>query len=176
LPEWLAFFRFCKTIPVVSVEMSIQSTLLLLLPAWATLLLLSIAVYGFQNNPRNPCSQVWIHIPQRYPLQLKTLNSVPREIIFRRSRIRLFASAQDQDASTTDHVNGDGSSPLDHDTEEFRVSFNEMEIQEQQDYDKSSAIDETSWSYWSTGFQLVQAGAVGATTGLLVAIFKLVRP
>lgn len=38
---------------------------------------------------------------------------------------------------------------------------------------EQSQISE-SRSYWSTGAQLIQAGAVGATTGLLVALFKLV--
>jgi hypothetical protein len=146
--------------------------LCLFMSAWASFLLLSIAVTGFQNKQRNPSSQ--FQVPKRNPLP-STLNSISREELFRRSWTRLSASTQDQDASTSDHVNGDASSFVEFNTEPVRLVFDDVEIQRQQNDDASSEIVGTSWSYWSTGSQLVQAGAVGATTGLLVAIFKLVR-
>jgi hypothetical protein len=147
--------------------MRIDSAQWLLVSAWATLLRFSMVASGFQNQPRKPWSQFEIHIPQTHRLQpLLPLNTISREKEYCRARIRLSASAsaQDQDASTSDHVYGDVASPtsVENDTEEFHLSFN------------ASEIVETSWSYWSTGSQLMQAGAVGATTGLLVAIFKLV--
>jgi hypothetical protein len=40
--------------------------------------------------------------------------------------------------------------------------------------DGPSGSSNYSWSYSTTAFELTQAGAVGATTGLLVAVFKLV--
>jgi hypothetical protein len=154
--------------------MRMQSTLHLLVSPWATLLLLSIAASGFQNNPRTPWSQFGIHVHvqlrQPLPLSLNTMSQLPR------SRIRPSASTHDQDASTSDYVNGDTSCSVARHTEEFQHSFDEMEIQNRQENnDTPLEIARTSWSYWSTGSQLVQAGAVGATTGLLVAIFKLVR-
>jgi hypothetical protein len=160
--------------------MRIDSAQWLLVSAWATLLRFSMVASGFQNQPRKPWSQFEIHIPQTHRLQpLLPLNTISREKEYCRARIRLSASAsaQDQDASTSDHVYGDVASPtsVENDTEEFHLSFNAMEETYREQNDEiPSEIVETSWSYWSTGSQLMQAGAVGATTGLLVAIFKLV--
>lgn len=164
----------CLSLPLCVVWTTVLLLLLLLL-------ILSYSVDGFQGaQQQSHRSHFQIHYTsQGYKLST-TLSQRRRGCS--NPRIHLSASTQNQDAPKPNHVNGDASSSSsapapteDHENlqNELRVAVNEMELNGQEE--NGVEPSEVPWSYWSTGSQLVQAGAVGATTGLLVAIFKLVR-
>lgn len=144
------------------------------------LLVLSYSVDGFQKGQLSHRPNFQIHYAsQTYKLSTKLSQ---QRIWCSNARMQLSASTQGQDAPKSNHVNGDASSSSSAPTPteshenlqgEFRLAVREMELNRQEENDIEPS--EAPWSYWSTGSQLVQAGAVGATTGLLVAIFKLVR-
>jgi hypothetical protein len=86
----------------------------------------------------------------------------------------------DERSVMTEPANGSSSSSSSSSSNFGDDSINNNEVETETDLQPGTAGDGPSgssnyyWSYSTTGFELTQAGAVGATTGLLVAVFKLV--
>jgi hypothetical protein len=157
--------------------MKTQSRNHLKLLACAALVLASpTVVSGFQGHARQHYSRQFHVLAAQRPLSRQSTSTISRKQGFCRIRIRLSASTQDQDSFTPSSEIDDESSPSGPEDDRFHLPVvDQMELLRAQNGADSVEPVEASWSYWSTGSQLVQAGSVGATTGLLVAIFKLVR-
>ncbi|KAG7350450.1 chloride channel [Nitzschia inconspicua] len=153
--------------------MRVEWNLLLAVFCWA-----NDAAHGFQGHQRHQSSHNnQINSSRNFVvLQRRPPPVFSHHKVSRTFRIRLQGTTQDRDASVSsgEEVNGASSSRDQHHGTTMQRSIMEMETFHSKNIEEEEPTSvKASWSYWSTGSQLVQAGAVGATTGLLVAIFKL---